>query len=183
MMRVRRAVIVAAALAALFGTPGAASAHGTTAYVATVHAIVPPLAGVDVRVDHGFQLVLTHRGRVPVVVLAPDGRPYLRFTHAGVAANLGEWTPITPKRTFAWPVPGAVAPRIPPLVVRLEPGKSHHIRDWRVLLRSGGRSYAIVGSLDYRVSDGGLAELLFPLAPTPLLVLFAVGIFRRARRV
>jgi hypothetical protein len=70
--------------------------------------------------------------------------------------------------------------RIPPLVVRKEPGKSHHVRDWRVPLLVGGRSYAIVGGLDYRVSDGGLAELLFPFAPVPLLLLFAVGLLRRS---
>jgi hypothetical protein len=175
-----RIVVLFGALAVLLGLPGVASAHGTTAYVATVRGIVPGLAGVDVRIDRGFRLVLTQRGRVPVVVLGSSGAPYLRFTRAGVAANLGGWTLITPKRTFAWPAPGVVQPRTPPFVVRREPGKSHHLRDWRVLLRSGGRSYAIVGSLDYRVSGTGLADLLFPFAPLPLLLLLAAGVVRRA---
>jgi hypothetical protein len=180
-MRLRSVLIVAAVVAALLGTPRAASAHGSTAYVATVRGIVPPLAGVDVRIDHGFQLALTNRSAAAVVVYGPNGAPYLRFTRAGVAANLGGWTLITPRRTFAWPVADAAEPKTPPLVVRREPGKSHHLRDWRVQLRTGGRSYAIVGSLDYRVAGTDLAELLFPLAPVPLLMLLAVGVVRRAR--
>ena len=58
----------------------------------------------------------------------------------------------------------------------------HHLGEWRVPLRAGGRSYAIVGSLDYKVSDGGIADLLFPLAPVPLLALLAAGIVRQTRR-
>jgi hypothetical protein len=181
-MRARRASVLVLALAALLSLPGVAAAHGTTAYVATVRGIVPPLPGVQARIQRGFQIVLTSNSRLPVVVDGPDGRPYLRFTRAGVAANIGGWTLLTPKRTFAWPAPGAFKPRVAPLAVRREPGKSHHLRDWRIRLHAGGRTYAVVGGLDYRVSDGGLAELLFPFAPTPLLLLFAVGIFRRARR-
>jgi len=177
-----RAAVLVLALAALLALPGAAAAHGTTAYVATVRGIVPPLPGVQARIQRGFQIVLTSRSRVPVVVDGPDGRPYLRFTRAGVAANIGGWTLLTPKRTFAWPAPGAYKPSVAPLAVRKEPGKSHHLRDWRIRLRAGGRTYHVVGGLDYRVSDGGLAELLFPFAPTPLLLLFSIGIVRRARR-
>jgi hypothetical protein len=177
-----RPLVLVSLLAALFGLPGSAAAHGTSAYVASVRGIVPPLPGVQARIQRGFQIVLTSSSRVPVVVDGPDGRPYLRFTRAGVAANIGGWTLLTPKRTFAWPAPGAVRPRIAPLAVRREPGKPHHLRDWHIRLHAGGRTYAVVGSLDYRVADGGLAELLFPLAPTPLLLLFAVGIARRARR-
>lgn len=177
-MRIRVTVLVVVALLAL---PGAAWAHGTSSYVATVRGIVPPLAGLHARVDRGFRLILTNRGRAPLVVFGPDGKPYLRFTRAGVAANLGGWTLITPKHTFAWPAAGMSSPRRAPLVVRREPGKSHHLHDWRVHLREGARSYTIVGSLDYRVSEGGLADLLFPFAPTPLLLLLAVGILRRAR--
>jgi hypothetical protein len=178
-MRVRTLIVV---VALLLGVPAAASAHGESAYVASVRGITPPLAGVEVRIDRGFRLVLTNRGRTPVVVLGPDGKPYLRFTRAGVAANLGGWTLITPRRSFAWPAAGMAVPRVAPLAVRREPGKSHHLHGWRVRLRAGGRSYAIVGSLDYRVSDGGLADVLFPFAPTPLLLLLAAGILRRARR-
>ena len=180
-MRSVRSAVVVLALGALLALPGAAAAHGTSAYVATVRGIVPPLAGVHARIRGGFQIVLASSSRVPVVVAGTDGRPYLRFTRAGVAANIGGWTLLTPKHTFAWPAPGAVEPRVAPLAVRKEPGKSHHLRDWRIRLHAGGRTYAVVGSLDYRVSDGGLAELLFPFAPTPLLLLFAVGIVRRAR--
>jgi hypothetical protein len=181
-MRRTRAAVLVLSLAALLALPGAAAAHGTSAYVASVSGIVPPLPGVQARIQRGFQIVLTSHSRVPVVVDGPDGRPYLRFTRAGVAANIGGWTLLTPKRTFAWPAPGAFKPRVSPLVVRKEPGKSHHLRDWRIRLHAGGRTYDVVGSLDYRVSDGGLAELLFPFAPTPLLLLFAIGIARRARR-
>jgi hypothetical protein len=142
---------------------------------------VPRLAGVQVRIDRGFRLVLADRGRVPLVVFGPNGHPYLRFSRAGVAANIDGWTLITPQRTFAWPVAGAARPAVAPLAIRRSPGKSHHLRDWRVPLRAGGRSYAIVGSLDYRVSGPGLDELLFPFAPVPLLLLLAAGILRRAR--
>jgi len=181
--RIRGAV--ATALAVVFAVPAAASAHGSSSYLASVDGVVPPLAGLHVRIERGFRLVLTNRGRTSVVVLGPDGKPHLRFGRAGVAANLGDpgrpsWTVITPKRTFAWPAAGADKPAIEPLAVRREPGKSHHIRDWRVRLRSGGHSYAIVGSLDYRVSGTGLSDLLFPLAPAPLLLLLAAGIVRRA---
>jgi hypothetical protein len=184
----RSAVAIVAAVAALLALPTAASAHGSSSYVATVRGIVPPLAGVSVRIERGFRIVLTSRGRRPVVVFGPGGAPYLRFDRAGVEANLGRpgrpsWTVITPRRTFAWPVERAPsASATPPLVVRREPGKSHHLRGWRVPLRAGGRSYAIVGSLDYRVSGTGLDELLFPLVPVPLLLLLAAGIVRRARR-
>lgn len=180
----RRAAVLFAALA--LALPAAASAHGTTAYDATVRAIVPPLRGVDVRVERGFRIVLTSRRREPVVVVGPRGIPAWRFTRAGVAANLSrsvrpEWVIVTPKRTFAWPDPRAEEPHTPPLAVRREPGKSHHVSDWRIPLRAGGRTYTVVGSLDYRVSGGGLADLLVPLAPMPLLFLLAAGVFRRAR--
>jgi hypothetical protein len=181
-MRTVRATILVLALAALLALPEAASAHGTSSYVASVQGIVPPLPRVQVGIQRGFQIVLTSHSRGPVVVDGPDGRPYLRFTRAGVSANIGGWTLLTPRHTFAWPAPGALRPRVAPLVVRKDPGKAHHLRDWRIRLRSGGRSYVVLGSLDYRVSDGGLAELLFPFAPTPLLLLFAIGIVRRARR-
>ena len=176
----RRGLVALVAGLALVA-PAAASAHGSSSYVVSVRGIEPPLAGVHASVDRGFRLVLRNDGRVPVVAYGADGRPYLRFTRTGVSANLGGWTPITPKRAFAWPVPGTAKPAVAPLAVRRSPGKSHHLKDWRVRLTAGGRSYAIVGSVDYRVSEGGLAELLFPLAPTPLLLLFAVGIVRRAR--
>jgi hypothetical protein len=177
---VRGAVLVSV-LVMLLAAPSAASAHGSSAYVATVRGIVPPLSGVQVRIDRGFRLVLSDRGRVPVVVFGPNGHPYLRFSRAGVAANIDGWTLITPKRTFAWPAAGAARPAIAPLAVRRSPGKSHHLRDWRVRLQADGRTYAIVGSLDYRVSGEGLAELLFPFAPVPLLLLLAAGVVRRAR--
>jgi hypothetical protein len=173
--------IVLALLALALTAPATASAHGASAYVMSVRGIEPPLAGVRARVDRGFRLVLTSTARVPVVLYSRNGEPYLRFTRAGVAANLGGWTLITPRRSFAVPVPGTGRPAVAPLAVRRAPGKSHHLGNWRVRLTAGGRSYAIVGSVDYRVSDGGLAELLFPLAPTPLLLLFAVGVARRAR--
>jgi hypothetical protein len=176
-----RSALVALAAALALLAPAAAYGHGSSAYVVSVRGIEPPLAGVHATVDRGFRLVLRNDGRDPVVAYGPDGKPYLRFTRAGVAANLGGWTLVTPRRAFAWPVPGTGKPAVEPLDVREAPGKSHHLKDWRVRLTSGGRSYAIVGSVDYRVSDGGLAELLFPLAPTPLLLLFAVGIVRRAR--
>ncbi|NUR77857.1 MAG: hypothetical protein HOQ28_16420 [Thermoleophilia bacterium] len=160
----KRFVVLFAAAAVLLGVPGAASAHGSGAYVATARGIEPPLAGVHVRITHAV-IALTNRGRTPVIVLGPTG--------AGI---------VQPRRTVSWHDPRiAVDDELPPLVVRKEPGKSHHLRSWRVPLLVGGRSYAIVGSLDYRVSDGGLAELLLPFAPMPLLVLFAVGIVRRAR--
>jgi hypothetical protein len=177
----RRALLVAVCALAL-AAPAGAYAHGSSSYVVSVRGIEPPLAGVHASVDRGgFRIVLRNDGRAPVVAYGPDGKPYLRFTRSGVAANLGGWTTITPKRAFAWPVPGTGKPAVAPLAVRKAPGKAHHLKDWRVRLTAGGRSYAIVGSVDYRVSDGGLAELLFPLAPTPLLLLFAVGIVRRAR--
>jgi hypothetical protein len=178
---------LAASLCALvLVAPGAASAHGSSAYVATVRGIVPPLAGVQVRVARGFQVVLASRRRDPVVVVGANGVPQWRFTRAGVAANLGgrgrpEWVVVTPKHAFAWPDARTAKPTIAPLAVRRAPGKSHHVGDWQIALRAGGRSYTVAGSLDYRVSDGGLADLLFPLAPTPLLLLLIVGVLRRAR--
>jgi hypothetical protein len=184
--RPNRSLAAAALAVVALGVPGVASAHGTTAYVATVRGIVPPLPGVDVRVARGFQVVLTSRRRDAVVVVGPNGAPSWRFTRAGVAANLGggarpDWVVVTPKHTFAWPDARTAKPAVAPLTVRRAPGKSHHVADWRIPLRAGGRSYAVVGTLDYRASAGGLAELLFPLAPMPLLLLFGVGILRRAR--
>jgi hypothetical protein len=176
-----RRTLLVAMLGVMLAAPAAAWAHGSSSYVASVRRVVPRLRGARVRVDRGFRLVLTYRGRTPLVVLDPNGKPYLRFTRAGVAANIGGWTPITSKRTFAWPVPEAAAPRVAPLVVRTDPGKPHHLRGWSVRMRVGGRPYAIVGSLDYRVSGEGLDELLFPFAPVPLLLLLAAGIVRRSR--
>src|SRR4051794_29055306 len=181
----RRALLIAAVC--VLALPGAALAHGSSAYVATVRAIEPPLPGVRVQVARGFQIVLTSRRRDAVVVLGPSGLPSWRFTRAGVAANLDpsggrpEWTIVTPRHTFAWPDPRAAKPAVPPLRVRREPGKSHHVSEWRIPLRVEGRTHLVSGTLDYRVSAGGLADLLFPLAPTPLLLLLGIGVFRRAR--
>jgi hypothetical protein len=180
----RRALLVLAICA--LAAPGAALAHGSTAYVATVRAIEPPLPGVRVQIARGFQVVLTSRRRGAVVVEGAQGAPTWRFGRAGVAANLSqggrpEWVVVTSKHTFAWPDARAAKPEVAPLAVRRGPGKSHHVAEWRIPLRADGRTYEVVGSLDYRVNAGGLADLLFPLAPTPLLLLLGVGILRRAR--
>jgi hypothetical protein len=186
-VRIRHAIAVATVLAVPLAAPAAASAHGSSAYVVTVRGVTPLLAGVHVRASRG-SIVLANRSPLTVVVVGPNGLPYLRLDRSGVAANFGRagrprWAAVARGRTFAWPdVRTEIDSAAPPLVVRKEPGKSHHVRDWRIPLRAGGRSYAIVGSLDYRVTGEGLADFLFPFAPVPLLLLLAVGVVRRARR-
>jgi hypothetical protein len=166
----RGARLLSAAAALALALPGAAAAHGSSAYVATVRGVTPALRGVRARIDDD-SIVLTNRSRMPLLV------------HVSLDGSRTRWVRVARGRTFTWPDArvewnGAV----PPLSVRREPGKSHHVGDWRVPLRAGGRTYAIAGRLDYVVSGTDLAELLFPLAPTPLLLLLAVGVVRRARR-
>jgi hypothetical protein len=48
-------------------------------YVATVSAIEPRILGVGARIVVGDQVLVTNLSRVPVVILDPMGRPFIRI--------------------------------------------------------------------------------------------------------
>jgi hypothetical protein len=186
-MEIRRVFALVATVAVSLAVPVSASAHRSAAYVATVHSVTPPLPGVHVRVEKG-RLTVTNAGRRTLVVLGVTGQPYLRFRRGAIDANLGppghpKWIRVARGRTFTWrDVRTEWIGAAPPMAVRREPGKSHHLGDWSIPLQSGGRTHVVAGSLDYTISGTDLGELLFPLTPVPLLLLLGVGIVRRACR-
>ena len=165
------ALAIVAAGVALVLAPGAASAHGPVAPIATSYlAKVSQLpAGLRATVVDGDQrLWLAVTPSATVVVLDPRGAPYLRFTRSGVAVNENSGTYYT-NLTPAQPAPGGLtATTVPRWVsagaghtyswhdgrlhalatVAISPGRSY-VGRWSIPLRVNGRPTVIAGGLYY----------------------------------
>jgi hypothetical protein len=72
---------------------------------------------------------------------------------------------------------------IPPAPVRAAPRRPHHVFDWRVPIETGGKRYAIVGSLDYTSPPQGSSSILpWVLALAAGLAALSCGAFLLWRR-
>jgi hypothetical protein len=205
-----------AALAALVLCPAAAGhTGGGRGYESTPHGFRPRLPGVYVSVlERDDRLWLENDSGKAAVVLGYDGEPYLRFAPDGVYRNARspatylnedryakvelparadvhaspQWVKVTGKRAWDWHDHRIHwMSTVPPPRVRADPSRPHHVFDWKVPLESGGRRYAIVGSLDWappRDGGGGIPAALW-VAPGVAAVAGAAAVVvlvRRGRR-
>ncbi len=79
--------------------------------------------------------------------------------------------------------------RVPPIAVRNAPNERHHIQNWTIPIRVGGRSVAVRGTLDYSppalpAADGssGFATILWPAFAGAALVLAGLTLVVARRR-
>ncbi len=154
-----------------------ADAPTGTDYRVTVTAVTPALPGLAIRtVEAGARLELVNHAGVEVEVLGYAGEPYLLVRPDGVWQNANSpatWINaslaggVAPPATAGAAQPPAwqrisTSPAVlwhdqrthwtaarAPADVLADPGSPHHLRDWSVPLRSGVRTFAVTGSLDY----------------------------------
>src|SRR5436309_3453643 len=101
-----RAWRIAAVTAVTLAAAPAAFGHGpfgpARGYVSSVTSIEPNVLGLQASVL-GDRLVVRNWSTRTVTILAPDGRPYLRFGRRGVFASSGlGWKRISDGTSYAW---------------------------------------------------------------------------------
>jgi hypothetical protein len=148
-----------------------------TDYRVTVTGIAPALPGLTIRtVEAGARLELVNHSGAEVEVLGYSGEPYLLVKPDGVWQNANSTaTYINESLAGGVAPPTTAGPAQPPAWQRIsdtpavlwhdqrthwtasrapsdvlaDPSAAHHLRDWTVPLRSGVRTFAVTGSLDY----------------------------------
>lgn len=191
--------LFAAAVAALVACPVAAAHGDGAArgFRSTVETVQPASSGLAVRVlDSDDELQLRNSTGRTIVILGYDDEPYLRFSPDGVFrnarspasylnldryANVDVPEQADPKASPRWErvATGAIwawhdhrihwmSPIDPPQV-RASRDRPHHVFNWQVPARIGGRKLTISGTLDYAPPDDDRSLL-------PLLVGAAVGV-------
>jgi hypothetical protein len=190
--------LLAAALAALVVCSAAAAhgGGGALGFRSKVTRITPAVAGVAVTViDYDDRLELRNETGEPLVVLGYQGEPYLAFRDGHVYRNTRspatylnddrfgkvalpaqadakaapEWDEVSPREEFDWHDHRIhwMSRTLPPKVQAAK-DKSHHVFDWTVPARLGGKPLTIVGSLDYKPPPNDV--------PKPLIVLLGLVI-------
>jgi hypothetical protein len=175
---VRRAALTLLAVGALIGVPGA-SAHlgGPKGYKSTVLGLSPPERGISARMLGGDDRMLLHNDSGKVLIIKGyNGEPYLRFSPDGVYENdrspalylnqnrfaniqvppvasakaQPQWEKMLPGHAFTWHDHRVhwMSP-IPPPAVQKDPGKRHHVFNWKIPAELGGKPVTIRGSLEY----------------------------------
>jgi hypothetical protein len=153
MRRLRAWRFPVAALVAIATAP-AAFGHGpfgpAKGYVSSVTSIEPNVLGLQASVL-GDRLVVRNWSTRTVTILAPDGRPYLRFGRRGVFASSGfRWKRVSGGTSYAWHDPRVRwTERQAPEAVRRHPEQAHLLRSWRVRGSAGGKAFVIRGLLGY----------------------------------
>jgi hypothetical protein len=160
-----------------------ADAPTATDYQVTVGGITPALPGLSIRtVEAGARLELVNHSGVEVEVLGYSGEPYLLVKPDGVWQNANSTATYVNESLAGGMVPPATAgPAQPPAWQKIsdapavlwhdqrthwtssrapsdvlaDPRAAHHLRDWTVPLRSGVRTFAVTGSLDYQPPPSG----------------------------
>lgn len=209
-------VLSALAVSALV-VAGQAGAHGGgKGYLSKPHGLKPLLPSVQVSVSNGDEeLRLVNRSTQTLFVIGYEGEPYLRFGPNGVYVNQRspakylnqdryaktaipasadpkakpEWVKVTAAETYAWHDHRIHwMSTVPPPTVRADPKKPHHVFDWSVPLREDGRSYAVLGSLDWipaASSSGGSTWLVAGAAGGGVALVAAIAgwlLLRRRRQ-
>jgi hypothetical protein len=156
---------------------GQAAAHEPSGgkpqgYVATVAGVEPNIVGVQARAVAGDQVLVNNLSRGEVVIIDPDGRPFLRIASGKSRvwhdARVVERGPPPP------PPPGMAddAPRF--------------VKNWRIPGRAGGRPFAITGFLGWVPPEGrdekGVPAVLLAGGALVLVALSAVAAYVLARR-
>jgi hypothetical protein len=153
MKRLRAWRVPVVAVVALAAAP-TASGHGpfgpAKGYVSSVTSIEPNVLGLQASVL-GDRLLVRNWSTRTVTILAPDGRPYLRFGPRGVFASSGlGWKRVSGGTSYGWHDPrvrwtGGQAPK----AVRRHPERAHLLRAWRVRGSADGKPFVIRGLLGY----------------------------------
>jgi len=156
-----------AALALL--VPAHAAAHNPgvgipTGYVATVSAVRPNIVGLRATTVLGDQLAVSNLSRRPVVILDPNGRPFMRIPSG---------------RTKTWHDTRVVETGPPPLPRRAAAASEpRFVKNWTIRGRAGGRSFAINGFLGWvppRESGGGGMPLAVWIGGAAFLLALSVA--------
>jgi hypothetical protein len=153
-MRRLRAWLLPIVAAVTIATAQPAFAHGpfgpAKGYVSSVTSIEPNVLGLQASVL-GDRLVVRNWSTRTVTILAPDGRPYLRFRRRGVFASSGfGWKRISAGTSYGWHDPRVRwTGRQAPEAVRRHPEQAHLLRAWRVRGSAGGKAFVIRGLLGY----------------------------------
>jgi hypothetical protein len=160
------AVVAIATGPAAFGHGPFGPARG---YVSSVTSIEPNVLGLQASVV-GDRLLVRNWSPKTVIILAPDGRPYLRFGRRGVFASSGlGWTRVSGGTSYGWHDPRVRwSGRQAPEAVRRHPEQAHLLRAWRVRGSAGEKAFVIRGLLGYAPPpatkrDAGLWTWLAPV--------------------
>jgi hypothetical protein len=149
-----RAWPIAVVAAVTIATAPAAFGHGpfgpARGYVSSVTSIEPNVLGLQASVV-GDHLLVRNWSTRTVTILAPDGRPYLRFGRRGVFASSGfGWKHVSGGTSYGWHDPRVRwTGRQAPEAVRRHPEQAHLLRAWRVRGSAGGKAFVIRGLLGY----------------------------------
>jgi hypothetical protein len=161
---------LAVALIALALCPAAAAhgGGGARGFTSTVTAIEPATPGIELRVlDGDDRIGLRNETGKTILVSGYDGEPYLRFTADAVYRNerspatylneerygdvelparadakaAPEWKQVADSAYYEWHDHRIhwMSP-VPPPQVRAAEGKPHHVFDWKLPIRIGGRT-------------------------------------------
>lgn len=207
----RRALLLAAVVAASLAAAPAASAHtGSPEYLSVIRSVTPAVPGLSVAMlDRSDRLQVTYRGRSAVVFKGYDDEPYLRFLPSGVvqrnALSPASYLNADPSGKAAVPAvaDADAAPRWQtvsrdgryefhdhrvhwmgaqrPPAVR-DPDVRTKIQDWRVPIVAGSTSGAVAGTLYWTPVDGGGIPVAAIVALVALLAGGAVLVLVVRRR-
>jgi hypothetical protein len=145
---------IPAVAAVAIATAPAAFGHGpfgpVKGYVSSVTSIEPNVLGLQASVV-GDRLVVRNWSTRTVTILAPDGRPYLRFGRRGVFGTSGSgWKRISGGTSYRWHDPRVRwTGRQAPEAVRRHPEQAHLLRAWGVRGSADGKLFVIRGLLGY----------------------------------
>jgi len=176
----KRAVFVAALLAAVLLPPGAEAHYGTgkKGYRSRILAVKPRETGLTLKVLYGDdQIWLDNKTGKTIIIRGYGGEPYMRFAPSGIYINGNspavylnqdryarasvpksarpkakpDWQKLAGGESWAWHDHRIhYMSPTPPKLIQDEPRKPHHIFDWRVPATANGKRFFITGSLDYR---------------------------------
>jgi len=212
---VKRALPLFALVASLVAAPLAAAhgGGGGNGYTSAVQKIVPAVAGLRVQVIQGDdQLKLTNDTGRQVTVLGYGNEPYLRFDSGRIEVNLHspayyvnrdrygktgvppdaseqappKWQQIGNGPTYAWHDHRIHwMSTIAPPVVKADPGKPHHVFNWKVPARVGSSAVTIAGSLDYAPPPASSSVAVYAGIGAGVVLILLLGgwfLFRRRRQ-
>ena len=173
-----RALFASLALALAF-VPAAAGhgGGGDKGYRSTVKVVRPAVPGLQLAIlDGDDRIKATNESTKAVVIEGYGGEPYIRLSPDGVFENKNspalylnkdrfartevpanakagatpDWVKVADGNAYEWHDHRAhwMSP-LAPKPIRDAPDSTHHVFNWEVPGKAGGRSFVIAGSLDY----------------------------------
>ncbi|WP_018353076.1 Dyp-type peroxidase [Longispora albida] len=206
----RFAVLLAVAAVLVLATPAPAGAHtvggvGATNFRTTLSALVPGVAGAELRViENGSRLELRNTGAAEVTVRGYADEPYLRVGPDGVFENQqSPATYLNRSRFGQVKVPAGVNPKNPPVwkkssaepvhrwhdhrihwmlttlpaAVADQPDQPHRVTEWSITITQGSVTHTATGTLDWVPGPQPWGWLAVAVAGT--LLVGTLGLLRR----